>query len=186
MTVVKRRKGVKQPVLDMKLVIDGFKAFRAARTTEATAKTTAEQLRDQLMPLLETFGQAHGETGVHRALDLPEPIDGFVRIVRRSNTSQYFDIDAAQALCAKKKVLDDVQTTTITLSFSGTAAEAQRVMDAVEDAGLEKMGCTVDAVVYLEQDKVYALHQKSPEVITEADLDSLLVDDVKYSFVPEK
>lgn len=188
MTVVKRRSSAskKKPTLNMALVIEGFRGFRAAKNTEATAKATAEELRDKLLPVVETFGVAHGEHGQHQAIELPEPVDGYVRLVRRKNVSQFFDLDAAERLAADKGVLEDVQTTSITLTFAGTAAEAHELMRVLKHNDVESMGAAIVADVRVEQEKVYALHQRQPKVITAGDLDKLLVDDVKFSFHPEK
>ena len=187
MTVVSRRGGAsKKPALNMKLVIESFTKFRTAKNDEVAAKATHESLRDTLLPLVEAFGTAHGEHGQHQSIELPEAVDGFVRIVRRANVSELFDLDLGEKLAVKSGVLEDVQTTSITVTFAGTAAEAKLVMDAIETAKIEAMGATVTANVKVEQDKFYALHQRNRDLITAADLESCIVREIKHSFFPER
>lgn len=180
-TVRKRQPRAGGP--DVTKLATSFKDFRKLKNIEATAKKEHEALRDQLfMPDLEKHGRPHGENGAHRAIDLPEPVDGYVRLVRRANISSQLDLDAAEKLCADRGVLDEVQSTTITVTGISNAdlAALQTVLRK-----LEKIG-TVEQRTDFDQDKLYALHQRDRELITEQELDDLLVEDVRYSFHPEK
>lgn len=184
MTTVKPRKkpASRRRTLDMALVVEAFTAFRAAKRQEAESKTKAEQLRDTLMPVLEAHGQAHGETGAHQAIVLPEPVDGYVRLVRRANVSRLLDVDAAEKLCADKDVLGEVQTASLTLTGISTD-DLDRLRALVPK--LEKFG-EVKLDVAFDQDKLYALHQRDRDLITEAELDALIVEETRYSFHPER
>lgn len=186
MTTVRRRssavsKTTKGP--DLGALVKSFTEFRRLKVAETAAKQQHEKLRDEeLMPALVAHGQPHGEQGQHLALELPEPIDGFVRIVRRRNVSTSLDIDAAEALAEEKGVLQEVQTGSIRVD--GIPADKLAGLEKLI-AQLEKVG-TVDVKVELDQDKLFAVHQADRERITEAELDKLFVEDVRYSFVPEK
>lgn len=182
MTTVRRRKTAR-PQLDMTRVVESFRAFRQAKNAEAQAKSTYEKLRDEaLMPVVEQFGAAHGETGVHRAIELPEPIDGFVRLVRRANTSESFDIDAAEKLAADKGILEEVQT--VSLRMDGIPATMLgKLRELIAGTGLEDFA-PVLVDVRLDQDKVYAAHARGQ--VTAEELDGLIITETRYSFFPEK
>jgi hypothetical protein len=182
-TVKRRRKAADQ--VDLAPVIASFKEFRQHKNAEAAAKRGYEQLRDKvLMPVLERFGQPWGETGAHRAIELPEEVDGFVRIVRRANTSREFDLDAAEKLCADKGVLEQVQTVNVRMTGI-PATKLAELRAALEEAGLEDFA-PVLIDTKLEQDLVYALHQRDRDLITAAELDELIVEETRYSFFPER
>lgn len=183
-TIKKRRAKAPAPAFDLQQVVERFTEFRRLKRAEAEAKSQHERIRDELMPLLEQHGRAHGETGAHQAIDLPEPVDGLVRLVRRANVSAYFDLDAAEALAEEKGILPEVQT--VTLRMEGIpATQLDALQKALKKAGLEDFA-PVLIDVRVEQDKVYAAHARDPKVITEADLDRLLVEETKFSFFPEK
>lgn len=182
MTTVRRRK-TSAPKLDMTKVVESFRRFREAKNAEAQAKSTYEKLRDEaLMPVVEQFGQAWGETGVHRAIELPAPVDGFVRLVRRANTSESFDVDAAEKLVDEKGILHECQT--VSVRMDGIPGDMlASLQQALEEAGLDRYA-PVLIDVRLDQDKVYAAHARGH--VTAEELDELIITETKYSFFPEK
>lgn len=188
MTTVKRRpRAATKPKLDVPKLVQTFAEFRRLKVAESTAKSQHEKLRDsELMPALEAYGRAHGETGAHLAIDLPEPVDGFVRLVRRANVSRLFDIEAAEKLAADKGVLDEVQQTTFTLTVRAEDAAAVRKAITALQSGSKVGDLELAERTELVQDALYALHQRDRDLITEAELDALIVEDVKYAFFPEK
>lgn len=191
MTAVPRRKPAKKaaaaakPKLDLGALVQKFAEFREAKNAEVIAKAQAERLRDNdLMPALIEYGEKHGEKGAHLAIELPEPVDGFVRMVRRANTSRLLDIDAAEELLEEKGILAECQTITVTIpDISGTQAAALEA--ALKKAKLDQFG-VVQVATRFSQDAMYAYHQKHRDVLTEEEIDDLIVEETSYSFFPEK
>lgn len=179
MTTVKRR----TTPLDMGKVVRDFADFRKAKNAESVAKTVHERLRDRaLMPLLERFGKPHGEHGQHLAIELPEDVDGFVRLVRRTNMREEFDLDAAEVLVESKGILRECQTVSVRMDGI-PATELEKLRKAIEAAGLEQYA-PVLVDVRLDQDKVYAAHAR--KLIDADELDKLIVSTPTYSFFPER
>lgn len=187
-------------------ILKAFADFREAKNLEATAKATHEKLRDDvLMPALKAAGKAHGEKGQHLAIDLPEPIDGFVRLVRRTNESRAIDVDAAEAMLKKKGVLDQCQLSTITIS-GVTGDIVDELLETLAKLKLEqKYGVLPTCHTTFSQEAMYAIYQRQRQelealeaagkkigvrerskYITEAELDGLIVTETTYSFHPEK
>lgn len=188
MTTIQRRpkKTASAPAkVDIKALVEAFTAFRRAKNTEATSKKEAERLRDEdLMPALIKHGHVHGEQGKHLAIELPEPIDGFTRLVRRANTSRLLDVEAAETLLEKKGVLEQAQQAT--LIVSGVPAEKlEEFRRAIEKAKLETFG-SVAVDVQFSQERMMAYHQQNRDKLTEKELDSLIIEETTYSFFPEK
>lgn len=165
-------------------VFEAFSRFRELKKAEALAKQGHETLRDEkLMPALEKYGEAHGENGQHLAIPLPEPIDGFTRLVRRANTSTYINIDRAEALAEERGFLPHIQTTTVTVRVPAERLPAMAKLIA----SLEKLeGAEVFTTTLFDQDRLYAYHQAHRDQLTEQEMDSLLDSDTRYSFHPEK
>ena len=183
MTTITRRtkKGPDVPAL-----VTAFTEFRRLKRAEAESKKQHEALRDDvLMPALVKFGHDHGEHAQHLAIELPEPIDGLVRLVRRANTSTSIDVDAAEALAMSRGFLTDIQVGTVNFSFTGTPAQAKKVAAALRAAGAEEHAPVLGTVRF-DQDRMYAYHQSHRDKLTESDIDGLIVDHVTYSFFPEK
>lgn len=214
MTAVKRRsassppsaKTTRKKQLDLAALAETFRKFRTLKTTEAEAKKQHEELRDEeLVPALVEFGEAHGDRGQHLAIELPEEIDGFVRLVRRANQTTLLDLDAAEALMTDKGILTDVQTGAI--AITGIPAD---VMDELVEAitvllkDTEVVDATLASRVAFDQDKMMAYHQahrdedaakqtakargkrKPGPLLTETEVDKLFVTETSYSFWPEK
>lgn len=190
---------------DPQSVVKTFAEFRRLKTVEALAKVAHEKLRDdKLMPDLLKFGEPYGEKGQHLAIELPEEIDGFVRLVRRANVSRLLDIDAAEALLKKKGVLEECQTGTITIRDI-PGAIIDDVVDAIAKLKLEKRGLLPTLDVAFSQDAMYAVYQRQRQelqeridageritatekkkYLTEDELDALVEETVTYSLNPEK
>ena len=186
MTTVTRRTPRKKRGPDITELAAAFAEFRRLKNAETEAKRQHEKLRDDvLMPALVEYGEPHGEKGQHLAIPLPEPIDGLVRLVRRANTSTYIDVDKAEELATALGVLDEVQAGTVTFTYTGTPAEAEKVAKALRKAGVEEHAPVLEHVAF-SQDRLYAFHQANRDVITEQDIDDLLVTEVKYAFFPER
>lgn len=182
-TVKKKRKAAAAP--DLGDLVAKFVKFRANKDLEAAAKKAHEKLRDEeLMPALVQFGQPHGEKNVHLAIELPHPVAGFRRLVRRANTTRLLDIDAAEALLRSKGLLQEVQTITITVTGLPGNSLVQAEEFAREFGGMDEVTVKVD--VRFDQDKLYALHQRDRGALTEAELDGLIVSNTTYAFFPEK
>jgi hypothetical protein len=189
LTTVVRRKPSKTPRkagLDITGIADTFRRFRELRTAADLAKQQHEKLRDEeLMPALISYGQAHGEKGQHLAIDLPEEIDGFVRLVRRANTSRFIDVDKAETLAKAGKYLSEIQAGRVVFAFEGTPAEAKKVAKILKDAGVEDFAPIQTAEAF-SQERLMAYHQKHRDKLTEKQLDSLFVEETTYSFFPER
>ena len=171
---------------DVTALVTAFTEFRRLKRAETESKKQHETLRDDvLMPALVQFGQAHGEKGQHLAIELPEPVDGLVRLVRRANVSTSIDVDAAEALATDRGFLKDIQAGTVTFSFTGTPAQARKVATALRTAGVEEHAPVLEAVRF-SQDRLYAFHQEHRDKLTESDMDDLIVDEITYSFFPER
>ncbi len=183
MTTVRRRSSGAATPLDLKKVVRDFADFREAKRAESAAKRVHESLRDRaLMPLLERYGKPHGEKGAHLAIELPEEIDGFVRLVRRTNNREAFDVDAAEVLVEEKGILRECQTVSVRMDgIPGNLLEALRT--AIDEADLERFA-PVLVDVRLDQDKVYAAHARGQ--VTAEELDKLIINEPIYSFFPEK
>lgn len=183
----------KKPKLDMDGITKAFTVFRQAKNAEITAKAVHERLRDTaLMPAVAAFGHTYGDKGQHLAIDLPEEIDGFTRLVRRTKSSQFLNIDRAEALAAERGFLPQVQVTTVTIT--GVPAEKEgELLTLLEAADLGRFGL-VQVRTAFDQERLYAFHQTHREpttlgdaqYLTEGDMDSLLDTDVSYAFHPEK
>lgn len=210
MTTVRRRAtAAKTPTkkkFDPAEIAATFTEFRRLKTAEAVAKEGHEKLRDEkLMPALIQFGEAWGEKGQHLAIELPEPIDGFTRIVRRTNVSRVLDIDAAEALLEKKGVLAEAQVATIRIdNIPGTVID--EVMEALAKIKLEKNFGLLPALdISFSQDGMYAIYQRQRQelqeridagervsaaekkkYLTEEELDALIEETETYSLNPEK
>ena len=190
MTAVPRRRPAKRgaaakPKLSLDALVESFTAFRAAKTQEAEAKKTAEQLRDEtLMPALIEYGEAHGEKGVHLAIELPEPVDGYVRLVRRANTSRLLDVDAAEALLKGKGVLEECQITTVVIHVPTSQRDALET--ALSKVKVDKLGGSLVSETRFSQDAMYAYHQTHRDDLTETEIDGLIVEETSYSFFPER
>lgn len=190
MTAVSRRSrrsssGETKAKIDIQAIVKSFTEFRAAKRAETAAKNKYESLRDnELMPALVAYGQAHGDKGQHLAIDLPEEVDGFVRIVRRSNTSNLLDLDKAEKLLTEKGILAECQVISVVIpDIPGTMlAELEA---ALKKAKLERFG-VVQVAQRFSQDAMMAYHQKNRDELTEDELDSLIVSETTYSFFPEK
>lgn len=175
----------KPPKIDIQAIVKSFAEFRAAKRAETAAKTKYESLRDnELMPALVAYGEAHGDKGQHLAIDLPEEVDGFVRIVRRANTSRLLDLDKAEELMTEKGILAECQTVSVVIpDIPGTMlAELDA---ALKKAKLERFG-VVQVAQRFSQDAMMAYHQKNRDELTEEEIDSLIVEETTYSFFPEK
>lgn len=189
----KRPQSRKKPQLDMAAVVKAFTEFRQAKNAEVAAKAIHERLRDSaLMPAVVAFGRAHGEKGQHLAIDLPEEIDGFTRLVRRTKATPMLNIDRAEKLAEERGFLPEVQVTTVTIT--GVPGEkAAEVAALLEKAGLGEYGL-VQVDTSFSQDRLYAFHQKHREpakkgdkrYLTEEEMDSFIDTDVSYAFHPEK
>lgn len=185
MTTVKKKRAKAAAAPDLGDLVAKFASFRAQKDLEAAAKKEHEKLRDEvLMPALVKFGQPHGERNVHLAIELPEPVGGFRRLVRRANTSRLLDIDAAEALLKSKGILQEAQTITITVTGIPGNSLAEAEAFAEEFGDMEGVTAKVD--VRFDQDKLYALHQRDRDTVTEAELDGLIVKETTYAFFPEK
>lgn len=191
MTAVSRRSRrqaeppAKKPKIDLQALVKSFTDFRAAKRAESAAKTTYEKIRDNdLMPALIAYGEAHGDKGQHLAIELPEEVDGFVRLVRRANTSNLLDIDKAEKLLEEKGILAECQTISVVIpDIPGTMLEELEA--ALKKAKLDRFG-VVQVAQRFSQDAMMAYHQKNREKLTEEELDSLIVTETTYSFWPEK
>lgn len=181
----RRRSAPEKPKIDIQALVKSFTQFRAAKRAEADAKSTYEKIRDNdLMPALVAYGEAHGEKGQHLAIDLPEEVDGFVRLVRRANTSHLLDVDKAEEMLAKKGILAECQTLSVVIpDIPGTMLE--ELETALKKAKLERFG-VVQVAQRFSQDAMMAYHQKNREELTEEEIDSLIVEETTYSFFPEK
>ncbi len=189
---------------DVRRISKHFVNFRKQKNLAAAATTEAERLRDkELMPALVEYGTAHGEKGVHLAIDLPEPVDGFVRIVRRSNTSTFVDVDAAEKMLKRKGVLQEAQMTTVVITVPAT--DSEELLTSLEKLKLEKKFGTLPQVeTSFSQEAMYALHQRHraeieertkagekigvralSKYLLEDDIDGLLKSETRYSFNPE-
>lgn len=183
-----------------------FADFRKQKNAAEAAVIEANRLRDEeLMPALIKHGEAYGETGAHLAIELPEEIDGFVRLVRRANTSRLIDIDAAEKLLKKKGVLDQAKIVTVTIT-GVPATQLEELSAAIEKLRLErKFGVLPDISTHFDQTAMYAIHQRHRQelqdreeagdkigvrerskYLTEEELDGLVVTETTYSFHPSK
>lgn len=189
MTSVPRRKpraAASKPTFDKAKIASTFARFRELRNAADLAKKEHEKLRDEeLMPALIAYGQAHGEKGQHLSIPLDEEIDGFVRLVRRANTSRFIDVDKAEAMATAGKYLSDIQVGRVAFVFEGTPAEARKVVKQLKAAGMEDHG-PIQSTDVFSQERLMAFHQKNRERLTEAQLDSLFVEETTYAFHPEK
>lgn len=205
-TVVRRPKKAaptKAPEVPITELVEAFSAFRAAKNAEAAGKKKAEDLRDEtLLPALVKHGVAHGEKGVHLAIELPEPVDGFVRIVRRANTSRFLDVDKAEKLLADKGVLEECQTIQVSIAGIG-GTQLKKLKKLLEDSGLGELG-DINIAVGFDQDRMMAYHQlhrddetaketaknvgarKPRPTLTAEELDALIVTETSYAFFPER
>lgn len=201
MTKVPRRSTATAPK-----IVTAFRDFRAAKNAEADAKAKHERLRDEvLMPALKAAGKAHGERGQHLAIDLPEAIDGFVRLVRRANESRAIDIDAAEKLLKKKGVLEKCQLASVSITGI-TADQLDELLADLAKLKIErKYGVVPMSHTAFSQEAMYAIYQRQRQelqeredkgdritaierrkYLTEEELDGLIVTDTTYSFHPEK
>lgn len=197
MTAVPRRRPAKPKGPDLASLAEKFRKYRQLRNAESLAKSEHEKMRDEdFMPVLEKVGVAHGEHGQHQAIELPEPIDGFVRLVRRANVSRYINVDKAEELAQHRGFLEDIQSGTVSFTFTGTPAEAHKLAERLREQGAEEFAPIHESVAF-DQDRLMAFHQqhRAPEAprgkgamryITEAELDGLFEEDTRYSFFPEK
>lgn len=192
---------------ELNKIVRAFTAFRKQKNAEAAAKAAHEELRDrQLMPALVEYGRAHGEKGQHLAIDLPDEIDGFTRLVRRANTSTYVDVTAAEKLLKKKGVLEDAQVVSVMITGI-PATRSEELLEAIEKLKLEKkFGVLPQVETSFSQEALYALHQRhraeiqqleeeagkplgvraKSKYLLETDIDGLLVSETNYSFHPER
>lgn len=194
MTTVQRRRPGARKGPDMDKIVKHFTRFRELKRAEKAAKEEHERLRDEeLMPALIEYGQAHGEKGQHLAIELPEPVDGLTRLVRRANTSHYVDVDKAEEMAKKGGYLEDIQVGVVQFQFVGTPEEASVVRALLEKAKVEKYA-PIQHAERFDQDRLMAFHQTHREptrkgdkkVLTEDQLDSLMVEETTYSFFPER
>lgn len=194
MTTVQRRRPKATRGPDMTKIVSTFTRFRELKRAEKAAKEEYEALRDnELMPALIEYGQAHGDHGQHLAIELPEPVDGLVRLVRRANTSRYIDVDKAEALAEAGGFLEDVQVGEVAFRFTGTPEEARKVKALLEKAKVEQHG-VLEYRERFDQDRMMAFHQahRAPakkgdkRFLSEDMIDSLVVEETAYSFFPEK
>jgi hypothetical protein len=187
-------------------LVEAFRTFRDAKNLAETNVAIANRLRDEvIMPGLKATGTAHGEQGQHLAIDLPEPIDGFTRLVRRANKSRAVDIDAAEKMLKKKGVFEQTQSASVTITGI-TADRLEELLTDLAKLKLEKKyGVLPQSQTSFSQELMYAVYQRQRQelqeredkgeklgvrernkYISEADLDALIVTDTTYSFHPEK
>lgn len=205
MTAVPRRKPVKKK-FDMARFVQTFTDWNSERQREKDAKAEHERLRDELlMPALIEAGAAHGEKGQHLAIELPEQVGEYVRVVRRANTSTYLNIDAAEKLLKKKDVLPECQV--VSVSITGIpATQLLELEAALAKLQLEKKFQVLpDIQTSFSQERMYALHQRHRQeleereargeritaterkkYLTAEELDGLIESTTNYSFFPEK
>lgn len=197
MTVVKTRGVLKNAKpsapasptkLDLAALIESFVAFRAAKDSESVAKTTHETLRDRvLMPAITTFGHTWGDQEQHQAIEFPAPVAGFIRLVRRANVSRSFNVEAARALVKRLKIEEEVSRTQVTLTWEGSPQAGEALAAKIRKAaGLSDDDETLTVHTDVSQDLLWAYHLKNKTRVTEKHLDGLIIEDTRYSFVPEK
>lgn len=187
-------------------VATAFAKFRKAKNAEAAAKQIADELKtESLLPALVDYGQRHGDKGQHLAIELPEPIDGYGVLVRRTNVSRLLDVDKAEELATEKGILPEVQVGLIAIKVPASehAGLLRAIKAVVKERELGKVA-EVQAATQFSQDALMAYHQqhrdeetaletarkagkrKAKPTLTEAEVDALIVEEKTYSFHPEK
>lgn len=194
------------PKAQVNKVVKAFTAFRKAKNAAADATKTADELKvETLLPALVEYGRAHGEKGQHLAIELPEAVDGFGVLVRRANVSRLLDIDKAEKMAEEKGVLPQVQLGVIGIRLPATELPGllRAIKAVVKEKELGKIA-DVQSQAMFSQDALMAYHQqhrdeetaketakkagkrKPGPVISEAEIDALIVEETTYSFHPEK
>lgn len=182
MTTVRRRTR-KIDMEELKLL---FAQQRDAKRAAAIETALANSLRDRITPIIERAGVAHGDKGQHLAIELPEPIDGCTRLVRRANSSTFINVDRAENLATRGKYLEEIQSGSLSLTFEGTPAEVRKVKAVLRKMGaLDVEGTVVNESQTFSQARLMAYHQRHPDVLTEKLLDGLYDTTTTHSFNPE-
>ena len=166
----------------LRKVASAFAQHRLAKSQIKALTEVSNELRDvDLLPLIETYGAPHGTNGQHLAIELDPPVDGQRFVVRERRVSSSIDVDKAEGIAKRKGVLDKVQVCSV--SLTGIPAEKRDALEAALDAaGLSEFA---DVVLRTEfsQERFYALHQSDRTVITERDIDKILVETESFSLV---
>jgi hypothetical protein len=184
-TTVKRRKPTSK--VDLAHLASIFAEHRRAKAAATAATAVANAKRDEITPIIEKFGTPHGDKGQHKVIELPEPVDGCTKLVRRANKSTFINVDRAEAMAQKGKFLEQIQEGRVTLMFAGDPRTARQVLKQIKDSGLlEVDGVKVGADQQFSQERLLAFHQRHRDTkLTEKMLDSLYDTDITYSFNPE-
>ena len=185
MTTV-RRKSKTAEALDLLALAKKFAAQRVAKNAAAENTKVANTLRDEIMPVIARVGVAHGEKGQHLAIELLEPVDGCTRLVRRTNSSTFINVDRAEDLAMRNGYLEEIQHAGISVGFVGTPAEIRKVKAVLRKLGvLDLPNADIEEKEQFSQERLMAYHQRHPEKLTEQLLDGLYDTDKTYSFNPE-
>lgn len=158
-------------------------------------KARYEHLRDDIMAYLDLHGEVD-ERG-SKSIALPAHVlsagKEYSSVKRERRVSTSFDEDAAESLLLPKGLLPSVQRTIVTINSTMPVESSFGVGEDGHTVrlftGESSPGAVVDvpeAVVSwstsIDQNEVYVLNQEG--LITDAELDSLFVENVTFAYKP--
>lgn len=128
--------------------------WAALRATEKTTKQRVGTLKDDLKNLVRTYGET--DANGHVTVTLPEPI--------QSGEETFTGLKAERHV--------------------SSSLDEEKVTEILEEKGLLGQVQSQEIITYIDQDKLYALHQKG--LISDDELDSMWVETETFHFKGQK
>lgn len=94
-------------------------------------------LKKSLMTLLEKYGSSYGPEGQHLTIQFPEPIRGYVRMVRQARISTSVDEVEAEAIARRAGIYDQLFKPVMALDESAVMVAVKQGL--LTDADLAKI-----------------------------------------------
>ena len=117
--------------------IEEARDYILIREQKSQLEKTESALKKHLMGILEKYGSSYGPEGQHLTIQFPEPIRGYIRMVRQARISTSVDEVEAEAIARRAGIYDQLFKPVMALDESAVMVAVKQGL--ITDADLAKI-----------------------------------------------